>query len=1602
MGDAFRGLTIRIGADVRPLNSAISSIKSAAAGATKQFNAMNKALRFDSGNVAAMQMRLDLIGDKAMFAARSAQTIRTAMSQADSETKQLAASTASVYAATQKARDGYNGVNRSLQQIYDAAAKVAEKTQGFTDKESVEWVKMLREAAQGTGEAAEWAKTELKGLIEAAASATNVSKLFNQQKGDAEALVGTYERLREAHKKMKAQLDMATDAEGFRAMKSQLIAWEAELREAASEAARFKAELFALGTGGHLASSLNTLKRMDAAVEQSTAHARQMADTYKLIPKSAEAARAKISSMKAAEETLNTQIDKTREALRAIMSDKAFDIQAARSKEAYINAVKVAQAYEDLDVKIRKAKAAQDAINNEIDAMDNGELEKSAERYAKLQQRANNVANAIDRMRKHLASMEGDHAAASMVMQFRKLEAELSGCVGKLEALRAESSKLRAAMNFGTGLRELGYGLYSTLTPAIMIAGRYAIQAAADIDSAYRDMRKTVNGTEEEFEHLKDAALDFSTTHVTSADTILEIEAMGGQLGIQARNLEKFAEVVSNLDIATDIDAEDMAKYIGQLSNIMRDIDQSNPAQYGKDITAFSDALVRLGNNSAAQESSIMKVMMRIASLGNISGFTTPQLLAISTAVAATGQGCEAAGTAISKTFSNIEAAVGAGGDSLEAFAQIAGMSAEDFASAWEGDPITAFTAFIGGLKQIDESGGSVDNTLRSLKINSVRQKQALEGLVNTFDVLNESLGMSQTAWEGLDYAMQDGSGKVEHAGDAAREAKRKSEGFSGELEMMKNNAKVLASELADGAVPIIKAMGEQFQQFTALAKSMPTELKTAAVGIAGFLAAIGPVGVATGTITRSIASIISFAGKMQGKLVEAGESLFWMAGSMTNSAGKLGAASKAVSGLGKAIQFLGSTGGMLATAGIAVGISLIVGAIQDAIKKQEDFRKATDGVHDATTRAVGVLSTATGKYSSVGGAARSSAKSVDELVESSVKLADTMNERAKATESEINNLRDAQRIINRYTNHDLSDNITAQGQLKAAIDLVNEACGTQYQVVDLVNGRIADEKGQLLETVDAINAYITAKVKQVEMDQLIADRADMKQQLEDDAVAYAEAAKTYHDYEKRLADARRDGIQLSDDEMAALVAAEREYRAKGELMRAHQADYDALNERLGAVVTSSDKATVSLDSLARADGVLAGFFSSDAVGFEDFRRQLDDCGLTMADFGNITAEQWANILAAWASGNTNLASILDDVGVKTRTLTDQYKTEFADAGANFDEFAAHAGTSAEALAEALHNSGASASEMSHMGIEAFDNLLRAANGDISNIGVALDLLNQLNIDPKNIIFTDEGMIDTISGKLIQLDFDADKATTPRTFRIEEDGTLTEITDELNDLDGKEAHSRVTVDGEEIDEEHEDWTELEDDVTGGAEGEINVEANTEYADRKVKEAYSYARAGASGTISVGLVDYASDRLSTILNMIRTINATSALVRVAQNAEGGVAVPSLIKAIPRNASGALNGIIARPTLTNIGWVGEAGAEAILHMKNAGGAVIPLSNRQYVRPFARAVAMEMGGTGDTTIIHNHYIDGVQVAPDSALANAMDRFFMQYESEMAKGRR
>ena len=96
----------------------------------------------------------------------------------------------------------------------------------------------------------------------------------------------------------------------------------------------------------------------------------------------------------------------------------------------------------------------------------------------------------------------------------------------------------------------------------------------------------------------------------------------------------------------------------------------------------------------------------------------------------------------------------------------------------------------------------------------------------------------------------------------------------------------------------------------------------------------------------------------------------------------------------------------------------------------------------------------------------------------------------------------------------------------------------------------------------------------------------------------------------------------------------------------------------------------------------------------------------------------------------------------------------------------------------------------------------------------------------------------------------------------------------------------------------------------------------------------------------GVIDGLVGKLA---NFASTWVATLVTNRQGASASGGISLERIQKV--RHADGGMAGIARRATLTNIGWVGEDGAEAI----------IPLTNKRYVKPFAQAVASEMGGVG-----------------------------------------
>src|SRR5690606_4851374 len=198
--------------------------------------------------------------------------------------------------------------------------------------------------------------------------------------------------------------------------------------------------------------------------------------------------------------------------------------------------------------------------------------------------------------------------------------------------------------------------------------------------------------------------------------------------------------VMIDLGETTNLTADEAATAIAQMMNIM----QSAP----DDVDNLAAALVDLGNNGASTEKEILDMALRIAGAGQQIGMTEADVLALANAMASLGIRSEAGGSAMSKVMADMAAAVVQGGAKLEGFAQVAGMSAQEFARAFRTDPAAAIAVFVAGLDGVSRAGGDVFTTLDDLGLGSIRVRDMLLRLAGGGDILTDSLARGAQAWD--------------------------------------------------------------------------------------------------------------------------------------------------------------------------------------------------------------------------------------------------------------------------------------------------------------------------------------------------------------------------------------------------------------------------------------------------------------------------------------------------------------------------------------------------------------------------------------------------------------------------------------------------------------------------------------------------------------------------------------------------------------------------------------------------------------------------------------------------------------------------------------
>jgi len=1473
---AYKGLTIRIGADTTKLSSALRGVNSAIYKTQTEFRKLSRAAKLDPGNNKVISAQMGAVANMAVDGAVKMERLKKSIAEVGSTSSksdpsmtigQLADATENAALDAEMAKERYNSLTAEIERVSDSITSLS----GIDPSEAVR------------ASSSEWekAKQAILDWAHAAENAGAVERWEEQNHTSIESTINDLEYLRETWVEASNEFDDASLVQSLHNAKVELTTTEATVNSLGRQLAELDTKSnFGKSLGGIddrlqlIGSAADTandrLQRMNSAMNVNPGSLGTIVERAKALADATEVARAKAQTLQEKINGYKAQgVDKIAKSIGNV------SLEFEKSKKAFSDA---ATETAKLEGELRDAQREYTAL------IETGKGDG-------LQEKINAAARRVDILEQEFKDAKRAREEAFDRFDTAKMCKELQEAETEVKDLETSTKSLADSMDGNLSVAAVHAA--SQIGQLMREAGQHIMDSANDVDAAYRDMRKTVEGTEEQYEALYDAAMKYSQTHVTSADTMLEMEALAGQVGISADALQNFSEVAANLDVATDIDAEEIALKMGQIVNVMGDLDEGN-------VQGFADALVDLGNKMPAQESAIMQIAQRLSSVGDVAGFSTPEVLGWAAAIASTGQRSEAAATGISTTITSIQSAVSKGGEELDAFAKVIGVSADEFKQRWGEDASGVLREFIGSLQNL---GPEAIAQLEDLGIEGVRQTQTLLGLAKTVENVDKAMDISNGAWDGY----INGTSGI---GAAAEEAQKKADGFSGSLAKMQNSLQVMWASFGPALKPIIDDITSGIQSLTEWFNNLDDSTKTMMVKVGAAFAAIA-VGepiisaltenlkkLVSGTLSKTVAGFITMK-KEVGKLSDA----FLMAKVTPLSLGEAltktnSAASKSVTGISK----LGTTfmslvsSGTLAVAAVGAVAALVGGyyikKFLDAKKRTEDFNAVIDGIKSSTDDLHRDLLYGKDTVEDYGKSWSGAGTDIDEFIKSQQEHVDAMNQTRDESTTTIGMLQQYKDIIDECAG---AGEVSAekQGQLEWALRGLEEATGEAYSASDVLAGKMEDEEGNTIDLKKAIDDLIEAKKKESQINALTEMRTEAVKGQMESKKAIEETTKAYEDYAEvvKNAHAKATGHEMTDKEL-------RDYA-----LTSNNDDAKHLRELQSAMDEATQTSVEYSKEIADLDREMG--YLSDSV---DHERE----GIMRTD--------------------PVMKQALDNVGITGDKVTD--------------------------LAEQVMQAGVSADDFASIASEDFALMAEQSGGDIQKLTDLIVNYNATEFEEKYGYLHVDGYGNVVDANGAIYEWNGTEFV-PKYTTVEVEGEekaeqAAKNVAKSQESIPKETKSKVDIKTEGTDKVKEGKKAI-DDVPSKKEPKLTFSV---FGKKTVEEANRVFKSVKDRTVTL------------------TYNYQKKGGPTPAKSATGAYIP--YNKIPKHAAG----IFTQPTITNIGWVGEDGAELY-----SGNSLVPLTNRKYSMPYiddiSDAVAKKLGPSMSSAPQISVVVSGVSSPEETARA-------------------
>ena len=260
------------------------------------------------------------------------------------------------------------------------------------------------------------------------------------------------------------------------------------------------------------------------------------------------------------------------------------------------NAFKLTQSqYTAMTTKTQKLTDEQKYLTNTYD------LQK--EKIELLNQQLKELENAEDK---------NSIAISKKKQEILKAETELNNYNTKLKIVSNQLENNSAkVMAFGESLENVGNKIekagkkmsaFSLATGTALIT---SAKSAIDFEDAFTGVKKTVDGTAEQMEELKQGIRNMAKEIPSTTTEISAVAEAAGQLGIKTEDILSFTKVMIDLGNSTNLSAEEAASSLAKFANVTK--------MSAKDYDKLGSTIVALGNNFATTEADIVSMETKLA-----------------------------------------------------------------------------------------------------------------------------------------------------------------------------------------------------------------------------------------------------------------------------------------------------------------------------------------------------------------------------------------------------------------------------------------------------------------------------------------------------------------------------------------------------------------------------------------------------------------------------------------------------------------------------------------------------------------------------------------------------------------------------------------------------------------------------------------------------------------------------------------------------------------------------------------------------------------------------------------------------------------------------